>query len=160
MLNMAKKNGAAPPRDGTAASVRDAARASATPEPATAERPLRRTFTAEYKQRILRESEAAAASGVSGAVGALLRKEGLYSSHLTEWRRERDRGELAGLTPKKRGRKPTPKNPMADELEQLRRQNARLQAELDKAKNIIDVQHKLSSLLGIPMPEEPPEKKS
>jgi transposase len=67
---------------------------------------------------------------------------------------------LAGLTPKTRGRKPTPKNPLADELEQLRRQNARLQAELDKAKVIIDVQKKLSSLLGISMPEEPSEKKS
>jgi transposase-like protein len=160
MLNMSKKNGAAPPPEGTASAVRDAARAGAGPEPATAERPLRRSFTAEYKQRILREADAAAASGVSGAVGSLLRKEGLYSSHLTEWRRERERGQLAGLAPKTRGRKPTPKNPLADELDQLRRQNARLQAELDKAKVIIDVQKKLSSLLGISMPEEPPEKKS
>jgi transposase len=160
MLNMSKKSGAAPPREGTAAAVRAAAQPGATPEPATAERPLRRSFTAEYKQRILREADAAAASGVSGAVGALLRKEALYSSHLTEWRRERDRGELAGLAPKTRGRKPTPKNPLADELEQLRRQNARLQTELDKAKVIIDVQKKLSSLLGISMPEEPSEKKS
>jgi transposase len=160
MLNMSKKNGAAPPAEGTASAVRNAARAGAGAEPATAERPLRRTFTAEYKQRILREADAAAASGVSGAVGSLLRKEGLYSSHLTEWRRERERGQLAGLTPKTRGRKPTPKNPLADELEQLRRQNARLQAELDKAKVIIDVQKKLSSLLGISMPEEPSEKKS
>jgi transposase len=157
---MSKKNGAAPPAEGTASAVRNAARAGAGAEPATAERPLRRTFTAEYKQRILREADAAAASGVSGAVGSLLRKEGLYSSHLTEWRRERERGQLAGLTPKTRGRKPTPKNPLADELEQLRRQNARLQAELDKAKVIIDVQKKLSSLLGISMPEEPSEKKS
>jgi transposase len=160
MLNMSKKNGAAPPAEGTASAVRNAARAGAGAEPATAERPLRRTFTAEYKQRILREADAAAASGVSGAVGSLLRKEGLYSSHLTEWRRERERGQLAGLTPKTRGRKPTPKNPLADELEQLRRQNARLQAELDNAKVIIDVQKKLSSLLGISMPEEPSEKKS
>jgi transposase len=87
MLNMSKKNGAAPPAEGTASAVRNAARAGAGAEPATAERPLRRTFTAEYKQRILREADAAAASGVSGAVGSLLRKEGLYSSHLTEWRR-------------------------------------------------------------------------
>lgn len=158
MQTMSKKNGATSPRDGTAAAVRDATRAGATREPATAERPLRRSFTAEYKQRLLREAEAAAASGVDGAIGALLRKEGLYSSHLTEWRRERERGALAGLTPKKRGRKAAPKNPLADENELLRRQNAQLQAELDKAKVIIDVQKKLSSLLGIPMTEEPPEK--
>jgi transposase len=159
MLNMSKKNGAPPLREGTAAAVRDAAGAGAIPAPATAERPLRRSFTAEYKLRIVREADAAAASGVDGSIGALLRKEGLYSSHLTEWRRERDSGALAGLTPKTRGRKPTPKNPLADENEQLRRQNVRLQAELDKAKIIIDVQKKLSSLLGIPMPETS-EKKS
>lgn len=157
MLNMSNKNGASPPREGTAAAVREAARSGATPGPATADRPVRRTFTAEFKQRILREADAAAASGGEGAIGALLRKEGLYSSHLTSWRRARERGEIAGLRPKKRGPKPAAKNPLADENEQLRRQNARLQAELDKAKVIIDVQKKLSTLLGIPLPENPPE---
>jgi transposase-like protein len=157
MLNMSKKNGASPPREGTAAAVREAARSGAIPGPATAERPLRRTFTAEYKQRILREADVAVASGEDGAIGALLRREGLWSSHLTSWRRARERGELAGLKPKKRGPKPAPKNPLADENENLRRQNARLQSELDKAKVIIDVQKKLSTLLGIPLPENPTE---
>lgn len=157
MLNMSKKNGAAPPREGTAAAVREAARSGATPGPATVERPVRRSFTAEYKQRILREADLAVASGEEGAVGALLRREGLWSSHLTAWRRLRDSGELAGLASKRRGPKPAAKNLLADENELLRRQNARLQTELDKAKVIIDVQKKLSTLLGISLPENPPE---
>jgi len=157
MLNMSRKNGATPPREGTAAAVREAAQSGATPGPATAERPVRRTFPAEYKLRILREADVAAASGEEGAIGALLRREGLWSSHLTSWRRLRERGALAGLKPKRRGPKPAPKNPLADEVELLRRQNARLQSELDKARVIIDVQKKLSTLLGIPMPENPPE---
>ena len=82
----------------------------------------------------MREADAALASGEEGAVGELLRREGLYSSHLTAWRRERDAGELAGLTPKKRGRKPR-KNPLADENARLQRENARLQRELYKAKH-------------------------
>jgi transposase-like protein len=103
MLKMSvKKNDASSPREGTASAVREAAR-SGVPERATSpERPKRRAFTAEYKLRIVREADAAVASGVEGAVGELLRKEGLYSSHLTSWRRERDAGELAGLTPRKR----------------------------------------------------------
>ena len=153
MLNMPTKNGA-PPREGTAAAIREAARAAG---PATAERPLRRTFTAEYKQRVLREADAAAASGEEGAIGALLRREGLWSSYLTSWRRLRERGGLAGLKPKKRGPKSAPKNPLADENELLRRRVARLTSELDKARVIIDVQKKLSMLLGIPMSESPPE---
>jgi transposase len=77
---------------------------------------------AEYKLRIVREADEALASGGEASVGALLRRDGLYSSYLTVWRRERDEGELAGLTPKQRGRKAT-KNPLAEE-------NARLQREL------------------------------
>jgi transposase-like protein len=157
MMDVSKNNGASPPREGTAAAIREAARSGATSGPATAERPVRRTFTAEYKRDILRQADAAAASGDEGAIGALLRREGLWSSHLTSWRRLRERGALAGLKPKKRGPKPAPKNPLAEENERLRRQNARLQSELDKAKVIIDVQKKLSTLLGIPMPESPPE---
>src|SRR5215470_19837402 len=116
MLKMSvKKNETSSLREGTASAVREAAR-SGVPERATSpERPKRRAFTAEYKLRIVREADAAVASGVEGAVGELLRREGLYSSHLATWRRERDAGELAGLTPKKRGRKVT-KNPLADEL--------------------------------------------
>ena len=153
MLNMSvKKSAAAAPREGTASAVREAAR-SGVPERATSpERPKRRAFTAEYKLRIVREADAAVASGVEGAVGELLRREGLYSSHLTAWRRERDAGELAGLTPKKRGRKRT-KNPLADENAQLKRELERTKAELVKANTVIDVQRKVAALLGEIVPE-------
>src|SRR5688572_7974966 len=116
MLHMSvKKNGVSSPREGTASAVREALRSGA-PERATSpERPKRRTFTAEYKLRIVREADEALASGEEGAVGELLRREGLYSSYLTEWREQRQSGELAALAPKKRGR-PSQKNPLADEL--------------------------------------------
>jgi transposase-like protein len=153
---MSKRNGGTSPSEGTAAAIRAAAESGAIPGPATAERPVRRRFTAEYKQSILREADVASASG-EGAIGALLRREGLWSSHLASWRRLRERGELAGLKAKKRGPKPAPKNFLANENEKLRRQNARLEAELEKAKIIIDVQKKLSLLLGIKMPESPTE---
>jgi transposase len=81
-------------------------------------------FTAEYKQRILREAEQALTSGEQGALGALLRREGLYSSHLSSWRAQRDRGELAGLELKKRGRKAS-RNPLTSEVERLALQTRR-----------------------------------
>jgi transposase-like protein len=156
MLHMSvKKNGVSSPREGTASAVREAMRSGA-PERATSpERPKRRTFTAEYKLRIVREADAALASGQAGAVGELLRREGLYSSLLTEWRRQRESGELSGLAPKKRG--PTSqKNPLADELAKLQRENERLQHELTKANTVIDVQRKVAALLGetLPAPTE------
>lgn len=153
MLNMSvKKNGTAAPREGSASAVREAARSADAEKATSPERPKRRAFTAEYKLRIVREADAALASGVEGAVGELLRREGLYSSHLTEWRRQRESGELAALAPKKRGRKPR-KNPLADELARLQRENERLQKELTKANTVIDVQKKVVALLGESMPE-------
>jgi transposase len=148
MLNMSvKKNGAAPPREGTASAVREAAR-SGVPERATSpDRLKRRRFAAEYKLRIVREADDAAASGVEGAVGELLRREGLYSSHLAEWRRQRGTGELAGLAAKKRGRK-SHKNPLADELAKAQRELERMKQELAKANIVIDVQKKVAALLG------------
>ena len=104
----------------------------------------RRTYTAEYKQRILIEAEAAAA--IPGGVGALLRREGLYSSLLTYWRRERADGIREALTPRKRGPK-SKHNPMEEEVQKLRRQNARLTEDLRKAHIIIDVQKKVAALL-------------
>lgn len=107
MLNMSvEKSGSAPTREGTASAVREASR-SGVPERATSppEHPKRRSFTAEYKLRIVREADAAVASGVEGAVGELLRREGLYSSHLTAWRKQRESGALADLAAKKRGPK-------------------------------------------------------
>jgi transposase len=117
-------------------------------------KPKRRTFTAEYKQRILQEAEALAAT--PGGVGALLRREGLYSSLLAYWRRERANSILDALTPRKRGPK-SKRNPMAEEMEKLRRQNARLSEDLRKAHIIIDVQKKVAALLGHPIPEQDPE---
>jgi transposase-like protein len=148
MLDMSKKNNAGPRQVGTATEVRESARVATPLMPVSPARPKRRTFTAEYKQRILREADAALTSGEGGALGELLRREGLYSSHLTDWRRQRDDGELAGLTPRKRGRKRT-RTAHADELERLRRRVTYLEKELDKAGTIIDVQKKLSALLGV-----------
>ena len=122
------------------------------PDPAVAERPVRRRFAAEYKLRILREADACTEPG---QLGALLRREGLYSSHLTAWRKQRDEGTLAALTPKRRGRKANPDAPVIAENERLKRENQRLAAKLRQAETIIEVQKKLSEILGIPLP--PPE---
>ena len=118
------------------------------PSPEVLEKPVRRRFTVEYKARILAEADACTQPGM---LGELLRREGLYSSHLSTWRRQRDAGALAGLTPKRRGRKARPKNPMADENEQLRRENRRLTEQLRQAELIIDVQKKVSEMLNIPL---------
>ena len=123
------------------------------PRSEVVERAQRRQFTAEYKQRILREAGQALASGEQGAVGALLRREGLYSSHLTAWRGARGRAELAGLTPKKRGRKAS-RNPLTSEVERLQRQVARLEGELEKTRIVISVQKKVAALLGNPIPDD------
>jgi transposase len=121
------------------------------PDPAVPEKPVRRRFTAEYKLRILREADR---STESGQLGALLRREGLYSSHLTTWRQQRDAGTLAGLAPKRRGRKPNPDAPLLAENQRLRRETQRLAAKLRQAETIIEVQKKLSEILGIPLPGE------
>ena len=106
----------------------------------------RRRFTAEYKLRVIREYEAAP----SGQRGALLRREGLYSSHIDAWRKQQAAGSLSALAPKKRGRKPTKRrDEVALENERLRRENARLQHKLARAEKVIDVQKKISELLGV-----------
>jgi transposase len=127
------------------------------PDPEVVAKPKRRTYTAEYKQRILAEAEAAAAT--PGGVGALLRREGLYSSLLAYWRRERADGIIEALTPQKRGPK-SKRHPMDEENQKLRRQNARLAEDLRKAHIIIDVQKKVAALLGHPIPEQDPEEES
>jgi transposase len=114
----------------------------------------RRQYTAEYKLRILREVEACQGSG---EIGALLRREGLYSSNLTNWRRQRESGELDGLSAHKRGPKV---DSQAAELARLKRENVRLQERLRKAELIIEVQKKVSQLLGITIEEEHPEEPS
>lgn len=152
MLKMSVKKSDAPPAEGSASAVREAARSSGRERSTSPERPKRRSFTAEYKLRVLRDADAAAASGVEGAIGELLRREGLYSSHLTEWRRQRERGEVAGLAAKQRGPKPR-RNPLADEVARLQRENERMKQELAKANTVIDVQRKVAALLGETLPE-------
>ena len=120
----------------------------ANPSMEVLEKPVRRRFTVQYKAKILAEADACTEAG---QFGELLRREGLYSSHLTTWRRQRDKGALAGLTPKQRGRKARPKNPLADEVARLQRENKRLQEQLRQAELIIDVQKKVSEMLNIPL---------
>jgi transposase len=127
------------------------------PDPEVVAKPKRRTFAAEYKQRILQEAELAAA--IPGGVGALLRREGLYSSHLVTWRRERQAGILEALKSRKRGRR-SERNPLAEENQKLRRQVGQLTEKLRKAEIIIDVQKKVAALLGNPIPDVGPEEKS
>jgi transposase-like protein len=102
----------------------------------------------EYKAKILAEADACTEAG---QLGELLRREGLYSSHLSTWRRQRDAGALAGLAPKRRGRKGKPRNPLADEVARLQRENRRLTEQLRQAELIIDVQKKVSEMLNIPL---------
>lgn len=113
-------------------------------QPDVVQLPQRRRFSAEYRMRILREADACTKRG---ELGALLRREGLYSSHLVDWRRQRDEGVLHALMPRRRGRKPA--HPADVENQQLRRENARLTEELTKARLVIDVQGKVSALLGL-----------
>ncbi len=120
------------------------------PDPEVSDRPRRRKFTAKYKLAVLRELDACTEPG---QIGAVLRREGLYSSHVTTWRRAREAGELQGLAPKKHGRPRKPRNHLAPEVERLERENVRLREELRKASVIIDVQKKLSTILGISLPE-------
>ena len=147
----------------------EAARSSAAgktvaPPPAALPRPnpevvadaKRRTFTAEYKLRILAEADAAVTQ--PGAIGALQRREGLYSSHLVTWRRERQSGILKGLTPHKRGPK-SKRSPLEEENQKLRRENERLTEQIRKAEIVIDVQKKVGTLLGWPLPKVDPEEK-
>ncbi len=117
-------------------------------DPEVPEKAKRRRFDAAYKQRILEEADRLTGPG---ELGELLRREGLYSSHLTCWRRQRDEGSLAGLKPKRRGRKAKRKDPLTKELDKLHRENQRLAERLRQAEAIIDVQKKVSEMLGIPL---------
>lgn len=116
------------------------------------ELPRRRSFTAEFKRQVLDEADACKESG--GEIGALLRRHGLYSSHLTEWRRAREAGELSGLAPKKRGRKARAKNPLAAEVARLEREVKRQTARAERAERMIELQKKLAELLGEELPSE------
>lgn len=123
-----------------------------TPDPEVAALPKRRQFSAAYKRRIVRE---ASACKMLGEIGALLRREGLYSSHLTHWRREVEAGENAALAPKLRGPKPDLAKAESRRVEALECEVTRLRQKLGRAEQIIEAQKKLCELLGLPMGEEP-----
>lgn len=118
----------------------------AAPDPEVPPASQRRQFSPEYKLRVLRQADDCRNSG---EVGALLRREGLYSSHLSAWRKARERGELAGLKPRKRGRKADPDTARSRQVAKLEKENARLREKLRKAEKIIEVQKKLSEILGL-----------
>lgn len=141
-----------PERSGAAASSAGPAEPSAAevtvPNSEVSARSMRRRFSAEYKRSILKEAD----SCDPGGIVALLRREGLYSSHLVTWRRQRKSGEIAGLQPRKRGKKPVPNSPLTNEVQRLTRENQRLQKRIRQAEIIIDVQKKLCDVLGLTVP--------
>ena len=115
------------------------------PDPEVPAKAKRRRFGSEYRLKILKEADACKGSG---EIGALLRREGLYSSQLTLWRRQREQGALEGLRARKRGPKPKAVDPR---VKQLEKENARLQRKLKQADTIIEVQKKVAEILGIPL---------
>jgi transposase len=116
------------------------------------EKARRRAFTVEYKRKIVKEAESCKGSG---EIGALLRREGLFSSHLTTWRQARDRGELApGAATKKRGPKAAPVDPRDKKIAELERQIAKVTTRAERAEAIADIQKKLAALFGRPFPSE------
>jgi transposase len=127
--------------------------AGGVPDPEVAEKPKRRRFSAEYRLRIVQEADSC---NEPGEIGALLRREGLYSSLLTAWRRQRDAGALTGLRLKKRGPKAKVVDPSVKRLE---RENARLKRKLEQAETIIDIQKKVAGILGIPLRTSEPDEK-
>lgn len=127
---------------------------ASSPDPEVPAKAQRRKFSAEDKKRIVEETDRAVQQG---GVGAILRREGIYSSTLHGWRKERDAAVRKAFS-QKRGPQ-AQRNPLAGENEKLRRQNQRLQEELEKAHIIIDVQKKVAKLWGHPTPQAPPEEK-
>jgi transposase-like protein len=121
-------------------------------DPEVPANPKRRQFTAQYKLAIVEQADACTGYG---EVAALLRREGLFDSQLSSWRKQRASGALTALAGKKRGRPQQPVNPLAQRVLELERKNARLQQQLQKAEMLIDVQKKISEILGIAQPTQP-----
>jgi transposase-like protein len=115
------------------------------PDPEVPAKATRRRFSARYKLRILEQTDGCD----SGEVGALLRREGLYHSNLQTWKKQRDEGILEGLTPRKRGRKPMPVNPLDSQLRELQAENRKLKVKIEKFEAMLELQKKVSQLLGI-----------
>lgn len=127
----------------------------AVPEVEVTGKAERRRFSAEYKMKILKK---AAACKLPGELGELLRKEGLYSSHLTTWRAARERSELAGLAPRKRGPNASVKDARDRRIAELERENRKWKARAERAEALVDLQKKVSELLGITLPESEGQK--
>jgi transposase len=151
---MATMNGTAGPAtqdsgiiDSVLGDIMTGGRGAPRSNPEVLARAKRRTYTADYKLKVLGEADAARGSG---EIGAVLRKHGLYSSHLAKWRKERRSGILEGLSPQKRGPK-SKSSPLTAENQKLRRENEQLTDRLRKAEIVIDVQTKVAMLLGIPI---------
>jgi transposase-like protein len=121
-----------------------------TPDTEVPAKARRRRFTAEYKQKILREVERCRKAG---EIGALLRREGLYSSHLTAWRSARASGERAGLEAKRRGTKPRVRDGQALRVAELEREVTRWKGRAERAEFLVDLQKKVASILGIELDE-------
>lgn len=115
------------------------------PEVQVAAKPKRRRFTAPYKRSILEQADACSKTG---ELSALLRREGLYSSHIHTWRQAREQGELAGLEPKKRGRKPKKRDPRDQKIAELENQLAKERAGRERAEGLVEIQKKLTTMFG------------
>lgn len=133
----------------------DTSASAALANPEVAATAKRRKFSGSEKRRIVQQADRCTKPG---ELGALLRREGIYSSMLATWRKQRARGEQAALSPRKRGRKPDAGLAKVREVQHLARENARLREKLERAHTIIDVQKKLCTLLGLPTAPEPEEK--
>ena len=141
-----------PPAEGSAVALRAPAEPSAgapRPNPEVVPVGRRRRYTSAEKQRILREADRCTKPG---EIGALLRREGIYASMLSTWRKQRDQAEQASLQPRRRGPKPDQVRAEVQQILQLQEENARLRAELERAQLVIDVQKKLSAILSLPTP--------
>lgn len=123
------------------------------PEVQVAAKPQRRRFTAQYKRSILEQVDACTKPG---EVGALLRREGLYSSHIANWKRAREQGEIAALAPKKRGRKAREVDPRDQRISELEQQLAKERARRERAEALVDLQKKVAALLAEPPQDETP----
>jgi transposase-like protein len=138
-------------RRATGVSPAGASAAGAATDVEVVAKAARRRFTAEYKRRMVREADRCTKPG---EIGALLRREGLYSSLLTTWRAARDRGELAGLSAKKRGPKATPPDPREKKIAELEREVGRQTKRAERAEALVELQKKVASLLGTPLESE------
>lgn len=138
-LQTLQGEGKAEMAEDTAAVASNPAAASLAPVDSEVVLARRRRFTADFKRQVLADADACTEPG---QLGALLRRHGLYSSHLTDWRRQRDQGTLAALEPKKRGRKATARHPLAAEVARLEQENKRLQARAERAERLVELQKK------------------